>query len=151
MLPYRQITAAERYTMGLLRQRGWTSAAIARILGRHRSTIGREVRRNRTPRDGCYRPQLADWYACGRRSRSRRNQRFSIADWVRIQTLLREDWSPEQVAGRLRLDRELAISTRRSTGMCGRTSRRAARCTATCAAPANSAANATAATTAGAA
>ena len=107
---YHQITSAERYTLGLLRQRGWTSAAIARIMGRHRSTIGREVRRNGTPRDGCYRPQLADWYACGRRSRSRRNRRFTPADWARIQGLLREDWSPEQVAGWLRRHHELAIS-----------------------------------------
>src|SRR5215470_11074012 len=88
---YRQITAAERYTLGLLRQRGWNGAAIARIMGRHRSTIGREVRRNGTPRDGCYRPQLAEWYARGRRSRSRRNQRFTAADWARIQALVRED------------------------------------------------------------
>ena len=109
-MTYHQITYEERYTVGLLRQRGLAAAAIARVLGRHRSTIGREVRRNGTPRDGCYRPQLAEWYACGRRSRSRRNQRFSTADWARIQTLLREDWSPEQVAGRLRLDRELVIS-----------------------------------------
>ncbi len=42
---YRQITFAERYTLGLLRQRGLRPAAIARVLGRHRSTIGREVRR----------------------------------------------------------------------------------------------------------
>ena len=109
-MTYRQITFAERYTLGLLRQDGLTPAAIARVLGRHRSTIGREVRRNGTPRDGCYRPQLAEWYACGRRSRSRRNQRFSARDWDRIQALLREDWSPEQIAGRLRADRELAIS-----------------------------------------
>ena len=109
-MTYHQITYEERYTVGLLRQRGLAAAAIARVLGRHRSTIGREVRRNGTPRDGCYRPQLAEWYACGRRSRSRRNQRFSASDWERIQTLLREDWSPEQVAGRLRLDQELAIS-----------------------------------------
>lgn len=107
---YHQITFAERYTLGLLRQRGLTPAAIARILGRHRSTIGREVRRNRARSDGTYRPQLADWYARGRRSRSRRNQQFTGADWARIQTLLREDWSPEQVAGRLRLERELTIS-----------------------------------------
>jgi IS30 family transposase len=109
-MTYRQITFAERYTLGLLRQGGLTPAAIARVLGRHRSTIGREVRRNGTPRDGCYRPQLAEWYARGRGSRSRRNRRFSAADWVRVQTLVREDWSPEQIAGRLRADQELAIS-----------------------------------------
>src|SRR6266516_2692021 len=102
MLTYHQITAAERHTLGLLRQRGLCPAAIARVLGRHRSTIGREVRRNGTPRDGCYRPELADWYAGGRRSRSRRNQRFSPADWTQVQELLREDWSPEQVTGWLR-------------------------------------------------
>jgi len=134
---YRQITFAERYTLGLLRQRGLSAAAIARVLGRHRSTIGREVGRNGTPRDGCYRPQLADWYARGRRSHSRRNrarsdgtyrpqladwyargrrsqsrrhQRFTAAEWARIQALLREDWSPEQVAGWLRRQGELAIS-----------------------------------------
>lgn len=107
---YRQITSAERYTLGLLRQRGLHSAAIARILGRHRSTIGREIQRNGTPRDGCYRPQLADWYACCRRSHSRRNRQFSTAHWARIQGLLRDDWSPEQVAGWLRRHRELAIS-----------------------------------------
>jgi len=109
-MTYRQITFAERYTLGLLRQDGLAPAAIARVLGRHRSTIGREVRRNGTPRDGCYRPQLAEWYARGRRSRSRRNRRFSAADWARVQTLVREDWSPEQIAGRLRRQRELAIS-----------------------------------------
>ena len=38
---YRQITFAERYTLGLLRQQGLVPAAIARVLGRHRSTIGR--------------------------------------------------------------------------------------------------------------
>ena len=73
---YRQITFAERYTLGLLRRRGLSAAAIAQVLGRHRSSIGREIRRNRAASDGGYRPQLADWYARGRRSRSRRNRRF---------------------------------------------------------------------------
>ena len=109
-MTYCQITAAERYTLGLLRRQGLPAAAIARILGRHRSTIGRELRRNRTHHDGSYRPQLADWYARGRRSRSRRNQRFSPADWATVHTRIREDWSPEQVAGRLRLEQGLAIS-----------------------------------------
>jgi len=107
---YPQITAAERYTLGTLRRLGYTTAAIARILGRHRSTVWREVRRNATHHDGTYRPQLAHWYATSRRSRSRRNQRFSALDWVQVHARLRAHWSPEQVAGRMRLAHELRIS-----------------------------------------
>jgi len=109
-MTYRQITFEERYTLGLLRQRGLSRAAMARILGRHRSTIGRECTRNGTPRDGAYRPQLADWYAHGRRSRSRRNRRFSAAELQRVRALLEEQWSPEQVAGWLRRHGLLRIS-----------------------------------------
>src|SRR2546425_9578423 len=109
-MTYHQITFEERYTLGLLRQRGLPPAAIARVLGHHRSTIGREVRRNRARSDGTYRPQLADWYARGRRSRSRRNRRFSGADWQRVLALVREGWSPEQVAGWLQRHRRLEIS-----------------------------------------
>ena len=107
---YHQITFAERYTLGVLRRDGLSPAAIARTLGRHRSTILREVQRNQARSDGTYRPQLADWYARGRRSHSRRNRQFSSADLQRIRALLAEHWSPEQVAGRLRLERRLRIS-----------------------------------------
>ncbi len=109
-MTYRQITFEERYTLGLLRRQGLSSATIACILGRHRSTILREIRRNHARSDGRYRAQLADWYARGRRSRSRRNRRFSAADWARVEALLRKDWSPEQVAGWLRRQGLLAIS-----------------------------------------
>lgn len=107
---YRQITVEERYLLAVLRQLGYPAAAIARVLGRHRSTIGREVRRNRAHSDGRYRAQLAEWYARGRRAHSRRNRRFAAADWHRVATLVREDWSPEQVAGWLRRWGALAIS-----------------------------------------
>ena len=107
---YYQITAAERYTLALLRRQGLSTAAIARLLGRHRSTIGRELWRNQTRNDGRYRALVADAYARGRRSRSRRNQRFTATDWRRVHRLLRQQWSPEQIAGRLRRDGVLAIS-----------------------------------------
>lgn len=109
-MSYRQITAAERYTLAVLRQQGLHPAAIARVLGRHRSTIGRELRRNRTAHDGCYRPQLADWYARSRRSRSRRNRRFGAVAWRLVTRRLQWLWSPEQIAGRLRAERRLTIS-----------------------------------------
>lgn len=107
---YCQITSAERYTVGLLRRRGLRPAAIARVMGRHRSSISRELRRNQSHSDGTYRPELADWYARGRRSRSRRNTQFSASDWARVEALVQEDWSPEQIAGRLRRERVLWIS-----------------------------------------
>jgi len=109
-MSYSQITYAERYTLGLLRRQGLSPAAIARVLGRHRSTLIREIRRNRTRHDGGYRPQLADWYARARRSRSRRNQRFTRRDWRRVRQLLACKWSPEQIAGYLRRWRLLHIS-----------------------------------------
>lgn len=107
---YTQITAPERYTIGVLRRHGCLAATIARVLGRHPSTIGREVRRNATHCDGGYRPPLADSYARTRRSHSRRNQRFSAAEWIQVDTRLREQWSPEQVAGRFRRAGQLHIS-----------------------------------------
>ncbi len=109
-MTYRQITLEERYTLGLLRRRGLSPAAIAQILARHRSTILREVRRTRATSDGTYRPQLADWYARGRRARSRRNSHFGINDFRLVNRLLRRQWSPEQISGRLREDGELSIS-----------------------------------------
>lgn len=107
---YTQITAAERYTLALLRQHRVSVAAIARLLGRHRSTIYREVRRNATHHDGGYRSELADSYARTRRARARRNRRLATADWAQVHAHLRELWSPEQIAGRLRHERRLRIS-----------------------------------------
>jgi len=109
-MSYVQITAAERYTLSLLRRQGLRPAAIARILGRHRSTILRELRRNRRPDDGGYRPEKAQSYAIARRSRSRRNHRFGPRAWQLVTRRLRQLWSPEQIAGRLRREGRLRIS-----------------------------------------
>ena len=43
MTRYRQLTSGERYALSALRKQGCNQAAIARTLGRHRSTISREV------------------------------------------------------------------------------------------------------------
>lgn len=109
MSTYRQLTSGERHELSALRKQGLRPAEIARALGRHRSTICREIRRN-SRKDGGYRPSTADQMTRGRRSRSRRNQRFTTADWELVERWLREDFSPEQVAGWLRRFRLLSIS-----------------------------------------
>ena len=111
MRPYRQLTSGERYALSALRKQGCSQAEIARSLGRHPSTISREVRRNSKDRTGrVYRPALADDGAHWRRSRSRRNQRFTDEDWDVVIEHLRMEWSPEQISGRLSKDGILRIS-----------------------------------------
>jgi transposase, IS30 family len=100
---YHQITSDERYTLGVLRRQGFSDAAMARALGRHRSTIGREFQRNSARYDGAYRPSIAQERTNGRPSRSRRNSQFSATEWQLVNTLLREKFSPEQISGWLRL------------------------------------------------
>ena len=109
-MTYHQLTAIDRYTLRALQVQGLCPAAIARALGRHRSTITREIARNHARSSGYYRPELAELYARGRRSHSRRNSQFTPADWAVVETWLRADWSPEQIAGWCARHQLLAIS-----------------------------------------
>ena len=96
--------------LAALRRQGLNQSQIARALGRHRSTVCREVRRNSTRADGRYRAFTAQERADGRRSRARRNGRFSAEDFALVEEMLRRQRSPEQIAGHLRPARQLAIS-----------------------------------------
>ena len=96
--------------LAALRRQGLNQAEIARSMGRHRSTVCRELRRNSTRADGRYRAFTAQERTNGRRSRSRRNRRFSAADFALIDELLGRQWSPEQVAGHLARSGLLSVS-----------------------------------------
>ena len=109
MRTYRQLTSEERYALSTLRKQGYGVRRIARALHRAPSTISRELRRN-AKSDGWYRPADADDFARWRRSRSRRNRRFTRSEWELVVACLQEDWSPEQIAGRLKRDGLLCIS-----------------------------------------
>jgi transposase, IS30 family len=109
-MTYRQLSPEERYLLAALRRQGCNQAEIARGVGRHRSTVGREVRRNSTRADGHYRAFTAQERTNGRRSRSRRHSRFTARDFALVEELLCRQWSPEQVSGHLRRSGELLIS-----------------------------------------
>ena len=74
---------------------------IARRLGRHRSTVQRELARNRCV-DG-YRPDSAERRAWARKLRGSRIAR-STRLRAHVEDRLAMGWSPEQIAGRMELD-----------------------------------------------
>lgn len=106
---YKQLSPEERYRIAELRLRGYSGAEIGRDLGRHRSTISRELRRN-CCNDSRYRALRAIEQSHGRRRRCRQGGRYSAKEFKKVARLLREDWSPEQVSFKLKEAGELSIS-----------------------------------------
>lgn len=109
-MSYHQITPQERYRLSALRAQGLSNAQIAKAMGRHRSTIWREVRRNCHVYDGYYKVEKAIQHANARRWRSRSHPRFRPEQLARVWSLIRQRWSPEQVSGTLGINGELSIS-----------------------------------------
>lgn len=85
-------------------------AKMAEHLGRHRSTLSREVKRNRSVHDGSYRPSHAVEKASGRKRRSRRNLRYGGVEFAPVEAMIREGLSPEQVVGRRTLEGQRVMS-----------------------------------------
>jgi len=107
-MQYTHLTSEERYTIWTLRKVGCSGGLIAKMLGRSRSTISRELRRNVSRRG--YRPRRAHGLALERRRVCRKPTKLTAAVKQVLAPLLFKRWSPEQIAGRLRREGRLSIS-----------------------------------------
>lgn len=102
-MTYIQLTYEERVTLSALKLQGLSIRSIATILGRHFSTLYRELERNRCfIIDGAYRPSKAQRRTRARRRRSRQNHHYSSTYMMLVRKLLKRDYSPEQVVGYIR-------------------------------------------------
>ena len=103
MMKYQQLTLEQRYIISHLRKQGFNKSEIARQMGRHRSTISRELARNSYRGvDSSYRYSRADREAIARRRRSRRNRHYTEGDFAIVRRFLRKECSPEQIVGIIR-------------------------------------------------
>ena len=93
MSNYKQLTQSQRYQIKALLKSGQNQTKIAKIIGVHKSTISRELKRNRGQRG--YRPTQAEGKALSRRNWERR--RIKAETWAWVEEKIRKDWSPEQV------------------------------------------------------
>jgi IS30 family transposase len=108
-MSYTHLTEPERVCIFHQQMAQFSNAEMARRLKRHRATIGRELKRfHRHPSWPYYRryfPDAADHLARERRARPRGFR------WTKHRPLLayvlrrlRQEWSPQQIAGRIRMD-----------------------------------------------
>jgi IS30 family transposase len=102
---YRHVSRDERGKIMFMSRWGKNCSEIAALLGRHRSTILRELRRNVSQYDSCYADESAQIWADRRRERASHRGRLRDAG-VRsyVKEKLRVGWSPELIAGRSRLE-----------------------------------------------
>lgn len=111
MTSYQQLTQDQRYQIHAFLKAGFSQPRIARELGVDRSTIWRELKRNRGQRG--YRPKQAHQLADSRRQAKANATRISAATWQQVEADLRKDWSPEQVSGALKAQGQAAPSHER--------------------------------------
>ena len=107
MSGYTHLTQGQRYQMEALLKAGHNQIKIATILSIHKSTVSRELRRNQGLRG--YRPKQAHVKAMQRRYEKPKTH-IPLTTWVMVNALIKQDWSPEQISGRLYEEQGTAIS-----------------------------------------
>ena len=108
---YHQLTEYQRYQIYALKKAGHDQQSIAATLSVSPSTICRELRRNQGQRG--YRPGQAHHKALARRRHKAKATKMTAAVIERIEADLGQQWSPEQIAGRLAATGGLRLSPQR--------------------------------------
>ena len=106
MRTYHQLTQEQRYQIYALGKMKHSLSEIATVVGVHKSSVSRELKRNRGQRG--YRPQQAQELAMKRRPKA--ILRITVEVWSTVDRLLRQEWSPEQISGRLKKEQDIRIS-----------------------------------------
>ena len=106
------ITQEQRYTIFRMLQSGCRRKDICIAIGKDKSVLSRELKRNSSKRG--YSPRLAQEYANERKERFKVKRKFTDAIKQKIiRELTQEQWSPEQIAGKAKRDGIPMVSVER--------------------------------------
>lgn len=109
MKHYRRVTFEDRCHISAYLQAKVSISDISARLGFNKSTIYRELKRNMSNRG--YIPKSATYHAAVRYERCRRHLKIVPQVEKQITCLLSEDWSPEQISGRLKFENLYPVAT----------------------------------------
>jgi len=113
-MTYKQLTIEERYQIKAYLKTEMSPKDISIELGRHVCTITREIKRN-TGKKG-YRPKQADELALKRRKTALKAIKLTQEVKADIETLIRQELSPEQVC--IYLEEHLEVKLHHDTIYC---------------------------------
>jgi IS30 family transposase len=104
------LTYEQRYTIEVLLKTGKSKTEIANILAIHKSIIGRELKRNCDFRSNVYSAKLAQCKYENRLKEKPKRIKLDNDLRVKIEALIKLDYSPEQIVGHLKKKAETTIS-----------------------------------------
>lgn len=96
------LSYAQRYTIEVLLTSGTRQKEISEVLGLNKSVICREIKRNSDVRSGKYKAELAQRKYESRQKSKPKHFKLTAELRVNIISLLKEDYSPEQITGVLK-------------------------------------------------
>jgi len=99
-MTYTHLTNEQRTQIEALDKEGMSQMAIGRRLGRHATTIGREL--ERLGPGVVYKAEQAHLEAQCQRQMARRPSKWTLKLVAEVEAGLAEGWSPHQIAGRWR-------------------------------------------------
>ena len=108
MSRYTQLTQEQRYQIYAFLKARFSQTEIANEIGAHKSTISRELKRNRGKRG--YRSKQAHIMALDRRRHAQKFVKLTPPTIALIDSLIQLDFSPEQVSGSLKRNHDIRIS-----------------------------------------
>jgi len=108
---FKHLTQGQRYHIEAYKKAGYSNSAIAKDLGVHPSTIGRELKRNSSPIRQRFGAKAAQEISSLRKSvNSKATKKLKNELELLVIKYIKQDWSPEQVSATLLNQHGLLLS-----------------------------------------
>lgn len=108
---YEHLSLEERHYIAIELKKSISINKISKALGRSQGTISKEIQRNTGKRG--YRYEQANSLALNRRKCKQKPSKMTAEMKVNIdEMLIKNQWSPEQIAGRLKVEKKPLIAPR---------------------------------------
>lgn len=108
-----QLSLSQRYQIELCRSHGMSISRIGDFIDKDKSVVSREISRNSDLRSGEYKAELAHNKAQNRHKKKNKMIRFKPGIEKYVHNKITEDYSPEQIVGRAKLENIQCVSHER--------------------------------------